>query len=59
MRTNNCIGAIVPKSVDNTDFDLTFSVGYGVIVVAIAFVGGFGDGYCVSVATHQHTITAK
>ena len=50
------IDAIVPKSVDNT---LTSSVGYVMIVVAIAFVGGFGDGYRVSRATRQHMITAK
>jgi len=49
----------VPKSIDNTDFDLISSVGYGVIVVAIAFVGEFGDDYCVSVTTRQHMIAAK
>jgi len=42
MHTNNFIGAIVPKSVDNTDFDLTPSVGYSMIVAAIAAVGYFG-----------------
>jgi len=34
-------------------------VGYGVIVVAIAIVGGFGDGYRVSGTTRKHMIAAK
>ena len=59
MHTNNFIGAIVPKSVDNTDFDLTPSVGYSMIVAAIAAVGYFGGWYRVAAVARQHVIAAK